>query len=343
MGKNYILFLLVTLLFAFQRKEKSTDFTGVEIEEVYTDSLSIRAIELTNNKLFFAANKGIYGFVDLANDEVTTNVQKYENSLPEFRSVGHTSNNLFMMSIANPALLYKIDKSGKPMLVYEEHDTIVFYDAMRFWNEMEGIAIGDHMNGCLSIIISRDGGHSWNKVSCSDLPDSAEGEGAFAASNTNISLIHDHTWIATTSGRIYYSPNKGINWEVFLTPIVNEKSTQGIYSIDFYNEKIGIAIGGDYTSPEDQHANKAITLDGGRNWQLIADNMEPNYKSCVQFVPNSGGRGLVAVGFTGISYSGDQGRSWKQLSEESLYTIRFVNDTLAYAAGRGRILKLRFY
>jgi photosystem II stability/assembly factor-like uncharacterized protein len=38
-----------------------------------------------------------------------------------------------------------------------------FYDSMKFWNKNEGIAMGD-LNDCLSIIITRDGGNTWNKV-----------------------------------------------------------------------------------------------------------------------------------------------------------------------------------
>ena len=342
MGYFKIYVLSVLLIIACQGKDKRVHFTDVEIEEIFKDSLSIRAIELTGDRLFFACNKGAYGFVDLGSDEVTKHEVQYEDSYPEFRAVGHTSDALLMLSVANPALLYKVREFGEPELVYVEKDSMVFYDAMNFWNENEGIAMGDFMDGCLAIIITRDGGQTWNKLPCSVLPEPMEGEGAYAASNTNISVINDHTWIATSSMRIFYSPDKGVNWEVIQTPVINGASAQGIYSIDFYDDKIGFAIGGDYTSPEYNAANKAITLDGGHSWHLIAENQEPNYKSCVQFVPSSSGKGLVAVGFTGISYSADQGLSWKKLSDEPLYTLRFLNDSLAYGAGQRRIVKLKF-
>ena len=75
---------------------------------------------------------------------------------------------------------------------------------------------------------------------------------------------------------------------------------------------------------------------------LIADGKAPGYKSCIQFVPNSDGKEMVALGFTGISYSSDMGNSWQQLSEEPFYTLRFKNDSVAYAAGKNRISKLIF-
>ena len=323
-------------------KPKSHQFKSVTLENIYEDSLSIRAIELMDGSLAFAADKGTFGSVDLKTGTVRTKVQSYDSILPQFRAVAHTSSDFFMLSIANPALLYKTGDQGNMEIVYKEEDEKVFYDAMKFWNDKEGIAIGDNMNGCLSIIITRDGGKTWKKTPCSSLPKASEGEGAFAASNTNIDMVGEHTWLATTKGNIYHSPDKGKTWEVFTTPIRKEKDTEGIYSISFFDENLGVAIGGDYTKPENNSANKALTTDGGKTWKLLANGREPGYMSCVQFVPNGGGLDMVAVGFNGISYSGDMGEHWKKLSDEPFYTIRFLNDSIAYAAGSGRIAKLIF-
>jgi photosystem II stability/assembly factor-like uncharacterized protein len=59
-------------------------------------------------------------------------------------------------------------------------------------------------------------------------------------------------------------------------------------------------------------------------------------------MPNSNAKKLVAVGFKGIDYSNDAGETWRHLSDEGFYTIRFVNDSVAYAAGKGRLSKLLF-
>tara|TARA_R110002020_G_scaffold91560_1_gene222227 strand:- start:63556 stop:64449 length:894 start_codon:yes stop_codon:yes gene_type:complete len=292
--------------------------------------------------LAFAANNGVFGTVELQSGKVRTNTQRYDSILPHFRAVAHTASDFFMLSIASPALLYKTGGQGTMELVYREEGETVFYDAMKFWNDREGIAVGDAMNGCLSIIITRDGGKTWKKSGCDTLPAALEGEGAFAASNTNIAIVGDTAWIATTKGRIYRSLDKGLSWEVYDTPILDDLPTQGIYSIDFFDEELGIVVGGDYTKPEGNTYNKAITTDGGKTWELIANGKEPDYKSCVQFVPNANGEHILAVGFTGISYSADSGQQWKELSDEPFFTVRFINDSTAYAAGNGRIARLRF-
>ncbi|MFT6795551.1 MAG: photosystem II stability/assembly factor-like uncharacterized protein [Maribacter sp.] len=339
--RHFSFLIVFTLLVSCLQVDKKNQVTSVEIETLYSDSLSIRAIEIMGNSLAFAANKGTFGTVDLSTGKVRSNIEKYHTSIPEFRAIAHTSTDFFMLSIANPALLYKTGDQGNMELVYKEEDDAVFYDAMTFWNDMEGIAVGDTMDGCISIIITRDSGSNWTKLPCSDLPKEIEGEGAFAASNTNISVVGDKTWIATTK-RILFSSDKGRTWEVQLTPIRSKEPTEGIYSIAFYDENLGVAIGGDYTSPERNTSNKIITTDGGLTWKLMADGALPNYRSCIQFIPGTRGKGIVALGFTGIAYTSNQGETWTQLTEESFFTLRFQNDSIAYAAGRDRIAKLTF-
>ena len=341
--RNYLVILLLFILGSCSEMEEKRAFSTVKIETIYTDSLSFRAIEIMDGgNMAFAANKGAFGLVDLRSNKVRVNTQKYDSILPEFRAVAQNSTDFFMLSIGNPALLYKTGDQGNMELVYKEEDEKVFYDAMTFWNDQEGIAVGDSMDGCLSIIITRDGGNSWKKIPCSYLPKSETGEGAFAASNTNIKVLGTMAWIATTHGNVYYTNDKGVNWEVVKTPISSEKTTQGIFSVDFYDENLGVVFGGDYTDPQINNGNKAVTTDGGKNWKLIADGKLPNFRSCVQFVPNSKGKSLVAIGFEGIAYSHDTGETWNQLSDESFYTLRFMNDTIAYAAGKERIAKLIF-
>lgn len=338
----------IAVLLIVSCEEKGTfiprDFNKVEIETIFEDSLlSIRAIEILDDKsLAFAANNGAFGLYDPNKKSWQISKQKYDSLALQFRAVAHTNTDFFMLSVENPALLFKTGDHGIMDLVYLEDHPKAFYDAMTFWNNQEGIAIGDSTNGCLSIIITRDGGNTWNKLPCSVFPAPLETEGAFAASNTNIAVVGDNTWVATTAGRVYFSNDKGLSWEVVQTPIVNAKETEGIYSIAFYDAMNGFAIGGDYTNPDDNSANKMRTSDGGKTWELVAEGQEPGYRSCVQYIPNRAGKELVIIGFKGVDYSQDGGLSWKNLSKEGFYTLRFLNDSVAYAAGQGRISRLIF-
>lgn len=312
-----IICLVLICGFMVSCKDEATfiprDFNTVEIETILEDSLlSIRAIDILNDgSLTFAANNGAYGLYDPKKESWQISKQVYDTLQLEFRSVAHTTSDFFMLSVGNPAMLFKTGDQGTMELVYFEEHPKVFYDSMIFWNDQEGIAIGDTTEDCLSIIITRDGGNTWHKLSCDVLPKAKEAEGAFAASNTNIAVKGNNTWIATTAGRVYFSEDKGKSWSVVQTPVINAKETEGIYSMAFYDNKNGFAIGGDYTNPESNTANKIITNDGGNTWTLIASGKEPGYRSCVQYVPNGNGKELVTVGFKGIDYSKDGGDSWK--------------------------------
>jgi hypothetical protein len=57
-----------------------------------------------------------------------------------------------MLSIESPAILYKTGDNGKMQMVYQENHPKSFYDSMDFWNDQEGIAIGDPTGECMSII-----------------------------------------------------------------------------------------------------------------------------------------------------------------------------------------------
>jgi photosystem II stability/assembly factor-like uncharacterized protein len=340
--------LIAILLFSCRNEDKvlPRNFSKVNIETILKDSLlSVRAIDILNDKsLTFAGNKNTYGLYNSNASKWSISKQPYDSLNISFRAVAHTSTDFFMLSVANPGLLYKTGDNGKMRIVYQENHPKVFYDSMDFWNDKEGIAIGDPTDDCMSIIITRDGGDTWEKLLCDELPKAKEGEAAFAASDSNIAIIGDNTWVATggKSSRVIYSPDKGKTWQVFETPIVQDLETTGMYSIDFYDELNGFAIGGDYTKPENNLANKIKTTDGGQTWQIVGEGKNPGYRSCVQYVPNRAGKELVAVGFKGIDYSNDSGNSWKHLSDEGFYTFRFLNDSLAYAAGKGRISKLTF-
>ncbi|WP_255362835.1 WD40/YVTN/BNR-like repeat-containing protein [Tenacibaculum sp. MAR_2009_124] len=164
----------------------------------------------------------------------------------------------------------------------------------------------------------------------------------FAASNTNIKTLGKTIWIVSggKKARVLKSLDMGKTWKIHNTPIIQGNGPQGIYSVDFYDENNGIIFGGDYSNPNDNCANKAITNDGGKTWTLIADNEEPGYKSCVKYIPNSSGKEIVAVGKTGISYSKNSGKNWTTISSDSFYTIQFINESSAWLGGPEKLGKL---
>lgn len=344
---RFIVAVIAVLILNSCNKNPQFEYNSVEISPMFIDSLSIRAIEpIDENRVWFAADNGKVGLID--GDMPKLAIIKYADSLLHFRSIATTKEAVFVLSIASPAVLYKIGFNGTEATnieeVYKESGPEVFYDAMKFWNDEEGIAIGDPTQNCMSVIITRDGGNTWNKVSCENLPKVEKGEAAFAASNSNIAIYGNNAWVATggMKSRVMHTADKGKTWQIYDTPIIKGKAMTGIYSIDFWDAHHGIVFGGNWEDKTSNKKNKAITEDGGKTWKLVADGEEPDYRSSVKYVPSTQGSGVVAIGSLGISFSGDGGKHWKKLSDEGFFAIEFVNDSIAFASGNKRISKLVF-
>ncbi|MCF6181789.1 oxidoreductase [Lutibacter sp.] len=339
-----ILQCLVLLFFIISCKEtyKSRDNITIKITKFSIKNSSIRAIKVLNDTtLAYAGSNGFFGIMDLSGKSIYTKQIKYDTIYPEFRAIATTKKAIFILSVGNPALLYQY-KNDTIKLVYKEENKKVFYDAMQFFDDKNGIAMGDPTDNCLSVIKTNDGGNSWYKIPCSKLPKVEQGEAAFAASNTNLKIVNNNVWMVTggKKARVFHSFDKGKNWTVTTTPIIQGKNTTGIYTVDFFDENNGIIAGGDYTNKSETSINKAITNDGGKTWKPIAKNSFPNYVSCIQYVPNSNGKKVVAVSTNGIFYSANTGENWIKLSNNGFYAIKFVSKNLAWLAGDGVIAKM---
>lgn len=306
---------------------------------------SVRALEVVNDStVWFAGSKGVYGYTQDDGSHWHTDSLRWDSLQPHFRAIAVTGEAVFLLSIESPALLFRSTDMGKSwQVVYREDHPAAFYDAMTFWDDREGIAMGDPTDGCLSVIITRDGGRTWRKVDCDQLPTAETGEAAFAASNSNIAVYGQHAWIVSggARARVLHTPDRGDTWEVFDTPIREGGQMTGIYTADFYDAQNGIIFGGDWNDKPNNQSNKAMTTDGGRSWQLIADGQHPGYRSSVRYAPGTDGRMIMAAGIPGISYTLDGGQSWTSLSDQSFYTLRYSPDWhKAWLAGSGKLARL---
>ncbi|WP_206482234.1 WD40/YVTN/BNR-like repeat-containing protein [Nonlabens ponticola] len=316
---------------------------SMEIKTISQDSISVRALQHADDTFWFAGSNGTYGMINDTTYIVESGLVNYNgNSNLEFRSIASTENYTYMLTAGSPALIYKIDKQDKSAtLVYKEEGEKVFYDSMKFWFDREGIAMGDPQDGCLTILRTFNAGQDWIKVPCSDLPAIVEGEAAFAASNSNISIYRDHVWIVSggAAARVYHSADRGETWTVTDSPIKSGGEMTGIYAVDFYDENTGVIIGGDWNDKDSSDANKAITHDGGKTWSLLNDSDGPGYCSDITFIPDTAGQELLAVGSPGIWWSGNQGDDWIKLSDQGFYTVAFENKQKGVLAGANHIAK----
>lgn len=227
--------------------------------------------------------------------------------------------------------IYKTADAGATWtLQFRNDDPRAFYDAMAFRDARQGYAFSDSVDGAFVILRTDDGGASWNRIAPERLPAALPGEGAYAASGSNIAVVDDHVWIGTTASRVLRSADGGRTWRVVQTPLPSGPSA-GIFSVAFRDASYGIVVGGDYKLESEAKDNAAITEDGGRTWTLAPG--LSGFRSAAAFVPGSA-RTVIAVGPSGADISTDGGRSWRPLPGPGFHALAFApRIPIAWAVG----------
>jgi photosystem II stability/assembly factor-like uncharacterized protein len=328
--KSFIFFTFIFMIScqvskskADQSQQSITDSIIIDLTEFKIPNTSIRALEVLNDStIWFAGSNGYWGYTRNSGASWHIEQIKSDSITPEFRSISITENgSVFIVSIANPAAILKSTDQGKNwLIVYSDSSENAFFDAIEFWNNDQGILLGDAIDQCFHIATTSDGGNTWKKIECKNLPKAFENENPFAASNTNISLHGSHAWFGTGGkdvSRVYHSSNYGKDWEVLNTPIISGKTMTGIYSIHFIDSLNGIIAGGNWENVTEKNNPIAITQDGGQSWKPVVDTNLNGYVSCIQFVPNSNGQKILALsgrsrgGDSEMYFSNNHGNSWQ--------------------------------
>ncbi|NUP72092.1 MAG: glycosyl hydrolase [Gemmatimonadaceae bacterium] len=220
-----------------------------------------------------------------------------------------------------------------------------FLDAIRFWDARNGIAMSDPVDGRFLLLVTADGGDSWQEVPASALPPALPGEGGFAASGSCLTVAgHADVWFASggaSVARVYHSADRGRSWTVSDTPIRAGVGSAGIFSVAFRDARNGVIAGGDYAKPTLRGRNLALTRDGGRTWTLADSTSSPaGYRSAVTYVPGIPASTLVAVGLSGTDISRDRGVTWTSVDTVAYNSVAFATPTRGWAVGpKGRIAR----
>src|SRR5262249_14590591 len=141
--------------------------------------------------------------------------------------------------------IYKTVDGGRSwMNQFQSADVAAFFDAIVFWDEKNGIALGDPVNGRFQLLVTVDGGAQWTSLARKTLPPALSGEGAFAASGTCL-VTHGErdVWFATggaKTGRVFRSTDRGKVWMVSDTLIVAGVESAGVFSLAFRDRQHGI-------------------------------------------------------------------------------------------------------
>jgi photosystem II stability/assembly factor-like uncharacterized protein len=253
----------------------------------------------------------------------------------EFRSIYALDDKVAVIAcVGSPAFILRtVDGGVSWSTVYENSRKEAFIDGIDFWNDKEGLAYGDPIDGRMLLLRTQDNGQTWVPDNGSTLS-VAPGEASFASSGTGIRCIGDNTAIMATGGqvsRVLMSHDKGHTWQASGPMLRQGSNTGGIFSISFGNAKQGILVGGDFA---DSLANETglYTNDGGKSWKK--PRRSPGRSMwCVEFITAST---AIAVGPSGGDITTDNGNTWVSLFDDKDFHVvrKSRKGSLVVVAGR---------
>ena len=282
----------------------------------------LRGISVVSDRVAWASGTGGTVLRTMNGGETWAQLHVEGAANLDFRDVDAFSDRVaYALSIGNgeASRIYKTVDGGQSWtLLRANKDPNVFLDAMAFWSENGGIAYSDSIAGAFVIFRTVDG-KTWERIPAASLPPALQGEGAYAASGTNVAIYGDHVWIGTTASRVLHSPDRGRTWTLSQTPIATGEAT-GSFSIAFRDARVGIAVGGNYQKETEAVDNAAVTSDGGKTWRLSKG--LSGYRSAVAHRPGSTST-WIAVGPTGIDVTDDDGATWRPMEGAGGHAVAF--------------------
>lgn len=280
----------------------------------------------------------------------------------DFRGIWAWDQNTAMVMSSGPGELSRIYKTTDGCshwkLIFTNPDKDGFWDAMVFSDPRNGFLLGDPVRGHFALLRTENGGDTWSFVQSQDL--STEGRrrlGAFAASNSAMVLTGpvlgpvcapwfgtggpDGPWVYSggvdcTMGLAHSQPESCLQHWVFeraKLPMSGENASSGVFSLSSRGHGHAVAVGGDYSKPNESVGTAAWTADGGKHW--TAAEMPPHgYRSAVAW--DSEAKAWIAAGTNGSDISFDGGKTWSPLDDGNWNAL-----SLPWVVGsKGSIAKL---
>jgi photosystem II stability/assembly factor-like uncharacterized protein len=311
------------------------------------EGVSLRGLSIPTEKIIWASgSKGrVVKSINGGESFEWLQVKGYETR--DFRAIhAWDDKEVLIVAIAAPAVILKTKDGGANWYsVYENSDTSMFLDAVKFKDDKVGAVIGDPINDTLFLLMTHDKGEHWSKAKPKYWKSKLnKGEALFASSNSNLAFDFQHTFFVTggIKSRLWID---GVAMEI---PIIQGLNSTGANSISISpNLNQLIIAGGDFSKPneinpnfvsldrikipntDNKHISKAVYI-----WKVNNKVKHLNgYKSSIQFLNNNM---IVATGTSGVDISVDKGMTWKTISNQSFHVVQHTPHKKAtFFAGSG--------
>lgn len=314
----------------------------VKIMNLDHPEVSFRGLSVVDNSvLWVSGTKGTIGVsYNGGNSFNWVNPKGYEER--DFRAIAALNHStLLAVAIGSPGIILKTTDSGKSWKeVYRDENPNVFLDDINFteYNPALGMVVGDPINGEAYALKTVDSGDSWTKMETTQLSNFEKGEAFFAASNSNLKLLDETTFIAVTGGNqshILYNSVPPVKVPLKKT----NSTTSGANGMDYYTlGNFGLIVGGDFQQPDSSENNLFIfEIKEMKNPVVTLPEVPPlGYKSGV-VIQNA--TTAYSCGLKGVDITTDKGKTWKNLTQTAYHSCKKAkNGKTIYLTGpQGRI------
>lgn len=298
---------------------------------------SLRGLSVVNDRTVWVS--GSNGKVGRSLDGGSTwdwlTVTGFEKT--DFRDIeAFSESTAIIMGIAEPARILRTTDGGKSwQVVFENSQKGMFLDAMDFFNDKDGMVIGDPVNNHFFLAKTSNGGKSWQTVPEQNSPKADSGEACFASSGTNIRMRSKKEAVFITGGLVSNVVEQNTKTAL---PLLSGKESTGANSIAINNKNTWMVVGGDFTDKDGINKNAAIRVSGGNQW--TSPTIPPTgYRSAVEFLEK---KQWITCGLNGVDITNDDGKTFTNISKEGFHVVRKAKKGKAvfFAGNGGRIGKL---
>jgi uncharacterized repeat protein (TIGR01451 family) len=213
-----------------------------------------------------------------------------------------------------------------------------FCSLVHFWDENNGVAVGDPEGGYYEIYTTNNSGTNWSRVPSATIGPLPIGVDDYSLTN-NFTVTGNTIWFGNTYGIIYRSTDRGLTWTQWQSPIPDFGggiNSQDSADLAFTSETKGLLQTSDFQLFE--------TLNGGQTWNQIFSNNGFSRNFGIAAIPGQPDH-YISIGEDldivqrGSSFTTDGGLNWISINDnpDINYVVGGViamrNSEVGFASG----------
>ena len=250
-------------------------------------------------------------------------------------------------SMSDQAGVYKTTDGGKNWVQQKSAFNYTNYGAnfVHFFNALDGIVVGDPIDGFHSIYTTNDGGSNWQRFPNSDQIAAQPGEYAsiFMYCVTGRTFFFGCCY--GSSGRLFRSTDLGKSWQVFRTRFTTPAT---LHVWPAFKDSLNGIVGAAGTSTDIDSVG--ITTDGGLTWKST-DSPQVSSIWCAYMTGTPAGYMLAGGGswgarqgrYPGTAFTLDQGATWTKIDDIPRTTPCFVSPDIGWAGAQNSNLIYKWH